>query len=114
MSGEITYEIANKEFNKREDAVKYQQEQTKYYTLEEQQEEAIVTLLGMMAADKLDAKKDATLISKLKELWKQISDFVKSLLRQDGIKIDELPITTTLNDLAEIMAYGNNKIILPG
>lgn len=86
----------------------------KYYTLEEQQEEAIVTLLGLMAADKLDAKKDATLISKLKDLWKQISDFVKSLLKQDGIKIDELPITTTLNDLAEIMAYGNNKIILPG
>lgn len=86
----------------------------KKYTLEEQQEEAIVTLLGMMASDKLDAKKDATLISKLKELWKQISDFVKSLLKQDGIKIDELPITTTLNDLAEIMAYGNNKIILPG
>ena len=84
------------------------------YTLKEQQEEAIVTLLGLMAADKLDAKKDATLISKLKELWKQISDFVKSLLRQDEIRIDELPITTTLNDLAEIMAYGNNKIILPG
>lgn len=84
------------------------------YTLEEQQEEAIVTLLGMMAADKLDAKKDATLISKLKELWEQISDFIKSLLKQDGIKIDELPITTTLNDLAEIMGYGNNKIILPG
>ena len=84
------------------------------YTLEEIQEESIVTLLGLMAADKLDAKKDATLISKLKELWKQISDFVRSLLRQDGIKIDELPITTTLNDLAEIMAYSNNKIILPG
>ena len=84
------------------------------YTLEEQQDESIVALLGMMAADKLDAKKDATLISKLKELWKQISDFVKSLLKQDGIKIDELPITTTLNDLAEIMGYGNNKIILPG
>lgn len=50
------------------------------YTLEEQQEEAIVTLLGLMAADKLDAKKDASLISKLKALWKQISDFVKSLL----------------------------------
>ena len=91
----------------------YIKEKSKY-TLEEQQEEAIVTLLGLMAADKLDAKKDATLISKLKELWKQVSDFVKSLLRQDGIKIDELPITTTLNDLAEIMAYGNNKIILPG
>ena len=84
------------------------------YTLEEQQEEAIVTLLGMMAADKLDKIKDATLISKLKELWKQISDFVRQLLLQDEIRIDELPITTTLNDLAEIMAYGNNKIILPG
>jgi hypothetical protein len=84
------------------------------YTLEEQQEEALVTLLGMMAADKLDKIKDATLISKLKELWKQISDFVKSLLRQDEIRIDELPITTTLSDLAEIMAYGDNKIILPG
>ena len=50
------------------------------FTAEQQQEEAIVTLLGMMAADKLDVKKDSTLISKLKELWKQISDFVKSLL----------------------------------
>jgi len=85
----------------------------KNYTLEEQQEEAIVELLGLMAADKLDTKQNATLISKLKELWKQISDFVKRLLLQDEIRIDELPITTTLNDLAEIMGYGNNKIILP-
>ena len=84
------------------------------YTLEDQQEEALNTLLGLMAADKLDKIKDATLISKLKELWKQISDFVRQLLLQDEIRIDELPITTTLNDLAEIMAYGNNKIILPG
>ena len=38
----------------------------------------------------------------------------KEYPHKDGIKIDELPITTTLNDLAEIMAYGNNKIILPG
>lgn len=97
-----------------QERIKYLQKNNSNYTLEEQQEEAIVTLLGLMAAEKLDANKDATLISKLKELWKQISDFVKSLLRQDGIKIDELPITTTLNDLAEIMAYGNNKIILPG
>lgn len=100
-------------FNSIEEA---QQELNKLdaYSLQEQQEEAIVELLGLMTADKLDAKKDATLISKLKELWKQVSDFVKSLLRQDGIKIDELPLSTTLNDLAEIMAYGNNKIILPG
>ena len=84
------------------------------YTLEEQQEEALVTLLGELAAGKLEEKENATLKKKLLEFWKQISDFVKSLLRQDGIKIDELPITTTLNDLAEIMGYGNNKIILPG
>lgn len=38
----------------------------------------------------------------------------KEYPHKDGIKIDELPITTTLNDLAEIMGYGNNKIILPG
>lgn len=106
-----------KQFNTNEELqslIEREQNKIQKYILEEQQEEAIVTLLGLMAADKLDAKKDATLISKLKELWKQISDFVKSLLRQDGIRIDELPITTTLNDLAEIMAYGNNKIILPG
>lgn len=84
------------------------------HTLEEQQEEALVTLLGMMASDKLDKVKDATLISKLKELWKQISDFVKTLLRQDSIIIEDLPIDTTLEQLAEIMGYGNNKIILPG
>ena len=110
------YEIDGKTFNNLVKAEEYQKNNPNKipYTLEEQQEEAIVTFLGLMATNKLDAKKDATLISKLKELWKQISDFVKSLLRQDGIKIDELPITTTLNDLAEIMAYGNNKIILPG
>ena len=38
----------------------------------------------------------------------------KEYVHKDGIKIDELPLSTTLNDLAEIMAYGNNKIILPG
>ena len=84
------------------------------YTLEEQQEEAIVTLLGELAAGKLEEKENATLKKKLLEFWKQISDFVRQLLLQDEIRIDELPITTTLNDLAEIMAYGNNKIILPG
>lgn len=84
------------------------------YTLEEQQEEAIVSLISILAAGKLEEKENATLKKKLLEFWKQISDFVRSLLRQDGIKIDELPISTTLNDLAKIMAYGNNKIILPG
>lgn len=84
------------------------------YTLEEQQEEAIVTLLSLYAADKIDKVEDKKLWGYLKDLWNSISDFVKGLLKQDGIKIDKLPITTTLDDLANIMAYGNNKIILPG
>ena len=37
-----------------------------YYTLEEQQEEAIVELLGLMTAEKLDNVKDGKLISLLK------------------------------------------------
>lgn len=79
----IIYSVNGKDFFNKDEAIKFQNNNLDFsqkYTLEEQQEEAIVTLLGMMAADKLDAKKDATLISKLKELWKQISDFVKSLL----------------------------------
>ena len=85
LSDDVTTNIKNsdgsiKYYNSKEEAEKDLINYNQKYTLEEQQEEAIVTLLGLMAADKLDAKKDATLISKLKALWKQISDFVKSLL----------------------------------
>jgi hypothetical protein len=66
-----------------------------YYTLEEQQEEAIVELLGMMTADKLNNVKDGKLISLLKRLLKEIKAFVKDLLKQREIEVDKLPDNMT-------------------
>ncbi|HON57834.1 MAG TPA: hypothetical protein PLJ38_12535, partial [bacterium] len=63
------------------------------YTLEEQQEEAIVTLLGLMAADKLDKIKDKNLISLLKELLLQMSEYIKSLFTAKEIRISELNVS---------------------
>ena len=85
-----------------------------YYTLEEQQEEAIVELLGLMTAEKLDAVKDGKLISLLKRLLKEIKAFMKQLLNQKEIEIDKLPDNMTLNDLSDLLAYSNSKLILPG
>lgn len=84
------------------------------YTLEEQQEEAIVELLGMMTAERLDAVKDGKLISLLKRLLKEIKAFIKDLLRQREVEVDQLPDNMTLGDLADLLAYSNSKLILPG
>lgn len=84
------------------------------YTLEEQQEEAIVELLGMMTAERLDAVKDGKLISLLKRLLKEIKAFVKNLLRQREVEVDKLPDNMTIGDLADLLAYSNSKLILPG
>jgi len=85
-----------------------------YYTLEEQQEEAIVELLGLMTAEKLDAVKDGKLISLLKRLLKEMKQFVRSLLNQKEVEIDKLPDNMTLGDLSDLLAYSNSKLILPG
>lgn len=63
------------------------------YTLEEQQEEAVVQLLGLMAADKLDKIKDKNLISLLKELLLQMSEYIKSLFTTKEIRISELNVS---------------------
>ncbi len=84
------------------------------YSLEEQQEEAIVELLGMMTANKLDAVKDGKLISLLRRLLKEIKQFVKSLLKQREVEIDKLPDNMTIGDIADLLAYSNSKLILPG
>jgi hypothetical protein len=84
------------------------------YTLEEQQEEAIVELLGMMTAEKLDAVKDGKLISLLKRLLKEMKQFIRSLIGQKEVEIDSLPDNMTIEDLANILAYSNSKLILPG
>ena len=84
------------------------------YTLEEQQEEAIVELLGLMTAEKLDNVKDGKLISLLKRLLKEMKAFMRSLLSQREVEIDKLPDNMTLGDLANLLAYSNSKLILPG
>ena len=84
------------------------------YTLEEQQEEAIVELLGLMTAEKLDNVKDGKLISLLKRLLKEMKVFMKQLLGQREVEIDKLPDNMTLNDLSDLLAYSNSKLILPG
>ena len=84
------------------------------YTLEEQQEEAIVELMSLMVAEKLDAVKDGKLISLLKRLLKEIKAFVRSLLSQREVEIDKLPDNMTLGDLSDLLAYSNSKLILPG
>jgi len=83
------------------------------YDLEEQQEEAIVELVSLMTAEKLDAVKDGKLISLLKRLLKEMATFMRNLLRQKEIEVDKLPDNMTLNDIANILAYSNSKIILP-
>lgn len=84
------------------------------YTLEEQQEEALVELLGLYTADKLDNVKDGKLISLLKRLLKEIKAFVRDLLSQREVEIDKLPDNMTLGDIANLLAYSNSKLILPG
>lgn len=84
------------------------------YTLEEQQEEAIVELLGLYTADRLDKVKDGKVISLLKRLLKEIKSFVRSLLSQHEVEIDKLPDNMTLGDIADLLAYSNSKLILPG
>lgn len=83
------------------------------YTLEEQQEEAIVELLGMMTAEKLDAVKDGKLISLLKRLLKEMKAFVRTLLNQKEINIDNLPESNKLdlinNKLQEMLKQGKIK-----
>ncbi len=108
------YEILGKSFDTKKEALDYQKEQTKYYTLEEQQEEALVELLGLYTAGRLDKVKDGKLISLLKRLLKEMKQFVRSLLNQKEVEIDKLPDNMTLGDIADLLAYSNSKIILPG
>ena len=97
--------------NKQEETNKFK---VSKYSLEEQQEEAIVELLGLMTAEKLDNVKDGKLISLLKRLLKEMKQFVRSLLNQREVEIDKLPDNMTINDLSDLLAYSNSKLILPG
>lgn len=85
------------------------------YTLEEQQEEALVQLLGELTAGKIkETKENKNLISLLKQLLKQMTEYMRSLFNSKEIEIDKLSADMTLNDLANLLAYTDSKIILPG
>lgn len=87
---------------------------SKEYTLEEQQEEALIELLGLMTADRLDKVKDGKLISLLKRLLKEMKAYIRSLISQKEVEIDKLSDNMTLGDIANLLAYSNSKLILPG
>lgn len=83
------------------------------YTLEEQQEEAIVELMSLMVADKLNEKTDKNLISLLKQLLKQINEFIKSLLNTKELNINDIEADNTKflieNKLKELIKNGTIK-----
>lgn len=114
FNGETIYYVLGRQFPTKESALRYQKNETESYTLEEQQEEAIVELLGLMTAEKLNNVKDGKLISLLKRLLKEMKEFMRSLFNKKEIEINELPDEMTLNDLANLLAYSNSKLILPG
>jgi len=102
-------------FKTKEEAIKWYGEQGySDYTLEEQQEEALVELLGLYTAGRIDASKNLKLVSLLKQLLGRIKAFVRDLLFQKEVEIDKLPDNMTIGDIADLLAYSNNKLILPG
>lgn len=79
------------------------------YTLEEQQEEAIVSLISILAAGKLNEKTDRNLISLLKQLLKEMSDFIRHLLRKDVIYINK-----DLDNISQLTDKELNKLLKDG
>ena len=83
------------------------------YSLEEQQEEAVVELLGLMTAEKLDNVRDGKLISLLKRLLKEMKQFVRSLINQKELNINDIEADNTKflidNKLKELIKNGTIK-----
>lgn len=79
-----------------------------FYTLEEQQEEAIVQIIGLYSAQKLDKLKDKTLIQLIKELLKEMSDFVKLIFKK------EINIAKDLDNISELTDTELNKLLRNG
>jgi hypothetical protein len=85
------------------------------YTIEDQQEEALVQLLGELTAGKIkETKENKNLITLLKQLLKEMTDYMRSLFSSKEIKIEDLKADMTLNDLSNLLAYTDSKIIIPG
>ncbi len=108
-------DIANNNFRERKIPI-YEQVHVPavHYTLEEQQEEALVELLGLLTAGKLDEVKHKSLIGKLRQLLREVRESLKKLLTAKELEIIKLPENTTLGDLATVLAFSKSKLILPG
>ena len=85
------------------------------YSLEEQQEEALVQLLGEYTAGKIkETKENKGLITFLKQLLAEMTTYMRSLFNSKEIQINKLSADMTINDLSNLLAFTNSKIILPG
>ena len=83
-------------------------------TKENIEKEALVELLGLMAADKIDKKQNKNLVSLLKDLLKRLNEVIRKLISSRNVDLQNLPENATLGDISDIIAYSNNKLILPG
>jgi hypothetical protein len=105
--------VASENYDKYFDEFMDEEKPSLAYTLEDQQEEAIVELLGLLTANKLHKLRDGSLITKLKEILASIKKYVKELLLSKEIDVSKLPENITLGDLSDILAYGKNKLLIP-
>ncbi len=99
---EIEFEEFKQAYNKNIDSLSVK------YSLEEQQEEAIVQIIGLYSAQKLDKLKDKTLIQLIKELLKEMSDFVKLIFKK------EINIAKDLDNISELTDTELNKLLKNG
>lgn len=71
-------------------------------------EEAMVQMLGKLTADRINNK------SAIAKLWSLIKDFVKKLINAPFLDVSKLPLETSLKDLADVLAYSDNQLLLVG
>lgn len=81
---------------------------------EAREEEALVTLLGLLAAKKIDERNNKSLVSHLKELLNTISEAIRKLFNLKTIEIGELQSDLRVSDIANLIAYSNSKFVRPG
>jgi hypothetical protein len=115
--------VANKKFSLPNDANQYMLKikgddvsvfQYEAESKENIEKEALVELLGLMTADKIDKKQNKNLVSLLKELLKRLNEVIRKLITSRNVDLQNLPENATLGDISDIIAYSNNKLILPG
>lgn len=86
---------------------------------EDAKEEALVELLGQFTGSSIrdltlrgQDKDGNVLLGYLRDLWEVLRKEVAEMLRQHEIHISELPSDFTLQDLSDLIAYSNGKIVL--